>query len=949
MSRICYALRLLAWISLSITLPLMLRAQTEAATGVIAGTLRDATGALLPKSNIRVHHEQTGLVREATSNDSGYYRFSLLPLGDYSIEASRDGFATLKRTGIRLGVGQELVIDLNMQLASIGQSVVVNAEAPVVETTRYDRTQVLDNRSIENLPTNGRDFTNFVLLTPTASLIPSTQGNRLSVGGGSEVTTGVSIDGADYKSPLRGLQTGATAPFLLSQEAVAEFEVVRAGFSAEFGRSQGGRINVVTKSGTNAFHGGGFYYIRDSGLSVDDALGRPLSFRTQQFGGSLGGPIARDKLFFFSAFDEQKSNFPTFSVLPAALIQAADQVVPALKLGDQNGQFTSTNDGINGFFKSDYILNSSNQISGRVNILSAEAQNIFNNPNQAFGTQRSQLDDVQTVILNYNFVRPTALNELRFQYSRDSQPIVRNPLGAAFPTAVVNVNGQNYTIGGQSSDIDPFIQSRWQVTDNVSKNIGKHYLKFGTDVNLTGLDEFFAANARGSYNFQSLAAFLAGTPASFTQFVPLNGNTIRQAGTIDFSTREIALFVQDKYRIRPNLTVDLGLRWEGQSNDSAPSNTAFPLAGPIPSLWNNFAPRIGVAWDPSGKNTTVVRLGAGIFYARTDGIAIVRAFDTNGTKGASVTITPTGPGGSLIPKFPGQFANFSQLPANAIPPLTIDYVDPNFRLPRAFQWTAGVERQIVRDLTIGVDFEMSNTVHGDQFRNTNLFPATQFDANGRPIYNRNVRPNSQFNQINVIQSSARATYNGLILSVQKRYSKHFQLQASYAYAHQRDNSGDSFNRVQGLVVQDSFNFKQDMGYSLQDIRHRGVLSGVLELPWRIVLSQTMVWQTGAPFNGILSNDANSDGIFNDRPFVNGVSEPWNAYRQPRFFNWNLRLLKAIPIRKESQKLETSIEFFNLINASNFTTTNTTVGSRTFGVPNVPGTPFQVQLGGRYKF
>ena len=924
------------------------RAQSEAATGVIVGTIRDPAGSVLPHSAIRAHHVQTGLMRETASNDNGYYRFALLPLGEYVLDVSSKGFGALTRTGIRLGVGQELVIDLTVQLASLEQTVTVNADAPVVETTRYSRTQVIDGLSIENLPTNGRDFTNFVLLTPTAALIPSSQGNRISVGGGSEVTTGISVDGADFKSPLRGLQTGATAPFLLSQEAVQEFEVVRAGFSAEFGRSLGGRINVVTKSGTNQFHGGAFYYFRDSALSVNDALGRALSFRTQQFGGSFAGPLIHDKLFFFAAYDEQKSNFPTFSVLPASLIQAADQVAPALKLGAQNGRFNSTNDGINGFGKIDYNLNSSNQISGRVNTLSANAENIFNNPNQAFGAQRSQTDNVQTVILSYNFARANRLNELRFQYSHDSQPIVRNALGADFPTTGVVVNGQTYTIGGQASDIDPFIQSRRQVTDNVSYNVGKHYLKFGTDINLTGLNEFFASNARGLYSFLSLNAFLAGTPASYAQFVPLNGNTVRQAGTIAFNTREFALYAQDKYRLLPNLTIDYGLRWEGESNDNARLNPAFPLAGKVPGMWKNFAPRLGVAWDPSGKNTTVVRLGTGIFYARTDGIAIVRAFDTNGTQAANVSLTPNGPGGNLIPAYPGALTNFSQLPTSAIPPLNIDYVDPRFALPRAFQWSAGIERQIARDFSVNLDFEMSNTVHGDQFRNINLFPATRFDSDGRPIYNRNVRPDPRFNQLNDIQSSARATYNALIVSAQKRYSKRTQFQASYTYAHQRDNSGDSFNRVQGLVAQDSFNFKQDFGYSLQDIRHRGVLSGVFDLPWRITLSQTIILQSGLPYNGVLRTDANNDGVFNDRPFVNGVSAPFNGYRQPRFFNWNLRLLRAIAFR-ETQKIEVSLEFFNLTNASNFSTTNTTIGSATFGVPNVPGTPFQMQLGLRYKF
>jgi hypothetical protein len=923
-------------------------AQTEASTGVISGTVHDQSGTVVVGVAVKVTHVQTGLTREAASNENGYYRFSLLPLGDYVLETSNSGFASMKRTGIKLGVGQELVVDVTMQLSAVSQTISVVDEAPAVETTRYDRTQVIDSRSIDNLPTNGRDFTNFVLLTPTAVLIPSTQGNRISVGGGSEVTTGISVDGADFKSPLRGLQTGATAPFLLSQEAVQEFEVVRAGFSPEFGRAQGGRINVVTKSGTNQFHGGAFYYFRDSALSVDDALGRPLNFRTQQFGGSLGGPLIHDKLFFFAAYDEQKSHTPNFITLPDSLIQAAAQVVPALNLSAQSGRFNSTNDGINGFFKTDYNLNSANQISARVNILSANAQNVLSNPNAAIGSNRDQLDNVQAVILNYNFVRPTYLNELRFQYSRDSQPIVRDTLGANFPTASVSVNGQNYTIGGQASDIDPFIQSRVEISDNFSYNHGKHYFKFGTDANFTGLNEFFASSARGSYTFTSLASFLALQPASFTQFVPLNGNTLQQAGTDNFSTREVALYAQDKYRVLPNLTIDYGVRWEGESNDSARTNLALPLAGPIPSSWKNFAPRLGITWDPSKSNKTAIRVGAGIFYARTDGIAIVRAFDTNGTTGSTVSLTPTGPGGNLIPVFPSQFASFSQLPSNAIPLLNIDFVDPHFALPRSFQWTAGVEHQLTSGLTLSVDVQMSNTVHGDQFRNINLFPATQFDSDGRPIYNTKVRPFPQFNQINDIATSARATYNALVIMLQKRYSRHVQFQTSYTYGHQRDNSGDSFNRVQAVNAQDSLNLRQDYGYSIEDVRHRAVLSGVFDLPRHFVLSQTITYQTGLPFNGVLKADANGDGVFNDRPFTNGVSAPWDGYRQPRFFGWNLRLLRSFTVH-EHQVIDGSVEFFNLTNASNFTTTNTTVGSATFGVRNVPGTPFEMQLGLRYKF
>jgi hypothetical protein len=295
----------------------ILRAQTEATTGVLTGAVTDSSGAVLQGVAIEILHTDTGLVRRVVSNEQGYYRAALLPLGSYSVKAQSAGFAVLQRTGVRLGVGQQLTLNLTMRVADVGEVINVTAEAPVVETTRYERTMVVEQRSIENLPINGRDFTDFVLLTPTASGQPSRNGKLISVGGGSDTTTGMSVDGADFKSPLRGYQTGATAPFIMTQEAVQEFEVVRAGFSSEFGRSQGSRINVVTKSGGNNFHGGGFYFFRDNSLAMDDAFGRKLDFRRQQFGASLGGPILHDKLFFFTAVEDQKAHahFPVHAAV----------------------------------------------------------------------------------------------------------------------------------------------------------------------------------------------------------------------------------------------------------------------------------------------------------------------------------------------------------------------------------------------------------------------------------------------------------------------------------------------------------------------------------------------------------------------------------------------------------------------------------------------------------
>lgn len=921
--------------------------QVEATTGVISGTVRDPSGGVLPGVTIEVRNVETGLTRPYVTDQNGRYRAPLLPLGNYSITASLSGFSTLNRSGVRLGVGQELAIDLDMAVGEISETVQVIAESPIIELQRYERTQIINPRSIAELPINGRDFTDFVMLSPTASVTSSIQGKRIAVGSSSEVTTGITIDGADHKAPFRGLQTGATAPFILSQEAVQEFEVIRAGFSAEFGRSQGGRINVVTRSGTNQLQGSGFAFFRDSALAANDALGRELEFDGQQFGGGVGGPFIRDRLFFFTAYDQQYFSVPLFQLVPDELVAAADAIVPGLNLDAQRGRFTSTNDGLNWFWKTDYTISQRQQLSGRFNLLSAEAQNVFTTPNQAVGAQRAQVNDAYTTILTHHLVLGKKVNEVRFNYSRDKQPVIRHPLGTDFPTAVVNVRGQNTTIGGTGSDIDPFTQNRLQITNNYSHLMGQHDLKFGVDANFTWSDEFFALNARGQFTFLSLESFLARRPANFTQFVPLKGETLREAGTFHFEATELALYAQDKFRITPGLTINYGLRWEGQSNNDALTNPDFPLSGPIPDSWNNFAPRVGVTWDPFKQRKTAIRGGGGVFYSRSDTIATVRVFDTNATKGARITLTPTGPAGNLIPVFPNQFVSFDALPDSAIPPLDITFVDPDFELPRTVEGTVGIEHEIIPTVSVSADVIISRTRHGNRFRDINLFPAAATAPDGRPVYSRLVRPNMQFNRIQVIESTSRANYRGLTLALEKRFSRGVQLQGSYTYARARDDAGDSFNRVQGITVQDSFNLDGEFSRAQRDIRHRIVAHSVLELPWRFVISQIVSWQTGTPFNGRLANDANGDGVFTDRPFVNGRTVPFNAFQQPNFFNWDLRVIKRLKV--PSGNMELSAEFFNLTNASNSTTTNTIIGRSGFGEPNVPGPPFQMQLGVRYRF
>jgi hypothetical protein len=938
---------LLTLIAVFIAVP-AIRAQ-EAATAVLTGVISDPKGAAIAAAVIEITNVDTSIRRSVVSNERGIYRGQLLPIGNYSVRVQAPGFAIMQQSGIHLGVGQEVSLDVVMKISDVTETVNVVAEAPAIETTRYERTQVIGNESIDYLPINGRDFTDFSALAPTVATKSTATGKDISVGGGSAVATNISIDGADYTAPFRGIQTAAVSPYILTEDAVQEFEVVQAGFAPEYGRSMGGRINVVTKSGGNDIHGSAFYYVRDSALATDDALNRPLNFRSQQFGGSVGGPIIRNKLFFFAAYDQQLQSIPLFINIPAALIAATSQIAPNINLAAQTGTFSSTNNGENVFGKVDYNISGHQTLTGRFNYVNGQQLNINTNPNMALGTERSQQGYVYNELASYNVVYGQKLNELRVEVSRDNQPIESNPMGAGLPAANVIVNGTSYSIGGPSSEQNPFFQNREQVTDGFSYIAGNHSFKAGGDFNRTGLDQYFASNPHGTYTFTSLANFLSGQASSFNQYVPLNGLTVVQAATTIFDTHELAFFAQDTWRATRNLTLNYGLRWEGQFNPQAKQNKDYPLTGKIPNELNNVAPRLGISWDPFGKGKTVVRGGTGFFFSRNNGQDFIRAIDTNGTTGAGITLTPAGAGGNLIPLFPNPFAGFANLPAASIPALNITYFDPHFEAPRTLQFTGGVEQQVAGGFTVGVDVIFSNTVHGDRMRNINLFPSTTTDADGRPLYNNKVRPDMEFNQIRVIESSSRATYNAVIFTVRKRMNKWYQIQANYTFSHTRDNSGDLFNNVWTVNTEDNFNASHDMGYSANDIRHRAVLSNVVKLPYGIVMSQILTYQTGFPYNGVLSTDANGDGNFNDRPYHNGIPEPLNNYRQPVFFNWNVRLIKQFRIHGDRNILEPSVEFFNLTNASNFVTTNTTVNLTSFGVLNVPGTPFETQFSLRYKF
>ncbi|HVG17778.1 MAG TPA: carboxypeptidase regulatory-like domain-containing protein, partial [Blastocatellia bacterium] len=284
------------------------RAQSQATTGVIEGIVYDQNGAIIVDASVKAKQKETGLERVARTDDNGRSRAVLLPLGTYTIEVEKQGFAKLIQDNIELTVGQTINLPITLKTSGAAEVVTITGDAPVVETTRSEQSTLVDKRSVENLPINGRDFVGFVKLAPTVSIVQGPDGAEITINGQKGIQNNISVDGADANNPFFGEQRGGQRPkYIISLEAVKEFQVVTDGASAEFGRAVGGFINMVTKSGTNRNQGTAFYFGRYGGLLGENSDGtKDEDFSQHQFGGSFGGPISRDKAFFFFSYDQNE-------------------------------------------------------------------------------------------------------------------------------------------------------------------------------------------------------------------------------------------------------------------------------------------------------------------------------------------------------------------------------------------------------------------------------------------------------------------------------------------------------------------------------------------------------------------------------------------------------------------------------------------------------------------
>lgn len=624
------ALALLVLLTAIVFTPGRLYSQTAANTGQILGQILDPSGAVIPNAEIRIRNINTNLTRVVYSDETGRYVVPFVPRGPYEVTASSSGFGTAMQQ-VFITLGSSIAANFTLSADAVRQTIDVTADPIYMEATAASAKSILTDLQIHNLPSNGRQIENLLVQTPGSLIEPMCAG--FSISGQKGIYSNINVDGADYNSTFGcGLRGRGEAAPAFSMEALSEFHVVRNVFSSEFGRSTGGLVNMSTKSGTNNWHGSGYFYGRNRTLSAVDPFGQDALAQISQFGGSLGGPIVQDQTFWFFAPEMQQASKPV-QVLYSALDRQNLRGTPgamALLGAAPEEEITAISDSLSVINRLDHQITDNHALFGRFDYISNASNN---NPGRNFQTTGPSIQSItnraasgQAVLENTNytavgqltsFLSPNHINELRFQWARESRP--RSTVGTGPEVTIWHGVQEIGTYGPQASGLGfgnlgfSSADDRTQLVNNFSIVQGGHSMKLGFDFFRVNGNMVFTPGANALYHFNSLESYLAREPLQYQQFVG--------TGTLDLGMDMLAFYVQDEWRPLPGLTLTPGFRYEAQFNpdylDPTVPDARFPLATNIPNDTGMFAPRLGIAWDLGNNNRTVLRAGGGLFYGST--------------------------------------------------------------------------------------------------------------------------------------------------------------------------------------------------------------------------------------------------------------------------------------------------------------------------------------------
>ncbi|MEO6324704.1 MAG: TonB-dependent receptor [Thermoanaerobaculia bacterium] len=962
-------------------------AQTDVTTGRIAGQVVDQDGQPLPGATVEAKNKGTGLTLSQTSDGRGGYRIVNLPVGTYDVKAALSGFRSQDRTNVVVTLGSAVTADFKLGLSTVAETVTVTGEVPSVETTQTASQTTVDQNAIKSLPSNGRNFTNFVLLTPNAQT--DTQRGNLALGGQRGINTNITVDGVDFNNSFFGGASGSAegrAPFSISQESVREFQVIQNGASVEFGRSSGGFVNVITKSGTNDFHGSAFYYVRPKSLvanfsnpatpGVEANSLSPKDQKTDQYGASFGGAAVKDKLFFFGSFEQQKQT----TAVPIDAPVLDQDIFTKYPAYASDSSYNFTQDGRVFFARLDFQATDKHRFLIRGNFNHYEGVNATNTgATHASGYNGLEGNDTATYVASWSGMFSSSfLNDMNLQYSKDDTP--REDLAPTLPE--VQVGSARY--GGIAFLPISGTTDRKSIGDTVTYLAGNHAAKLGFDYNDTGMDQIFKGNWRGVFIFRGTSAaatkanFIAGKWDEYRQFVGLNGLTADEAGRFNERQKETAFFIQDQWFAGPALTLTLGVRYERLNNPDSPvlnlrnqigvdGNFTYAKDGRIPDVNDQWSPRLSIAWSPEKNARSVVRFSMGRYWARTPELLWAQLYTSNGLQGTQITIFKNGsstdnPGAPTNPLAPGWGPNFRPVGVAQITgsPTTIatpgvSIIDPNFTNPHTDKASLGLEREFF-GVALGIEGIWAKTSNLERLGDVNLAAASVDPVSGLTIYST-TRPNKAYGRVIIYKSDGRSRFGSVSMTARKNFAGGFRAFGSVTWSEDRDND-DNERNFSGIFSEDVNNLEGQYGYSGRDIKWRllGNVSYERNLTKSIGLfaSALFNYQTGRPYTAFTNVDVNKDTVGGtDRPTVNGNHIARNTFRQPDFYTLDLRVGASFEIGPGRASI--FAEVFNLTNTANRSTSNTIYGvgpdpRADFGTLNgYTQTPRTVQLAARYDF
>ena len=928
-------------------------------TGAIAGHITDSSGGALPGVTVTVTNTQTGLTRTAVTENEGQYNAQLLPPGTYRVSAELAGLGTAERPNVTVLLGNTTTVDLSIN-PQLAETITVSADAPVVDVKQSGLATSVTEEQIENLPILGRDFRDLALLTPGAV---TTFGERVAFNGGRGITTDYNIDGADTNSDFFGEQRGGTrAPFTFSQAAIKEFQVIRSVFSAEYAKGSGGTLNAITKSGTNDFNGEVFYYTRhkswaadrpttNDGLNITDTF---LAKDVDQYGASLGGPIMKDRLFFFVNTDwqdfsrgvvaadfRQHSNFTALSPeTRAAFISRVETLIGHSV--DEEFNFQTTDDQRVYLVKLDANVGSAHHLSFRDNFSNYE--NLGSEGTTPFSNNGIFENNFNTAVLSAESVFSQSIfNQAIVQFSSEERP--RTPTVQTVEST--QIQDISYTFGQSDFLPSDLVEDKLQIKDNVSFLFGQHNIKVGAEYMNSEMDNLFPREFAGRYRFSNVAAFLAGTPNLFAQGMGPAGNEL---GTNQFDYQTWGVFVHDTWTMN-KLTLDLGVRYDTQSMPTPVTNVA-PTHPEFVDDFNedtdNIAPRVGFAWDIRGNGRSVVRGGVGRYYNFLPSILLANPLAQIGglfTR-ISVTCSATTP----CPTYPNIFSR-AEFDARARLASDITLVSPDLEAQENDRVVLGFEQQLGTSYSVGIEGTYSRFDKQQRLVNINATPTGR--RFGDLIEYRTNDPNRRypdFNNVLMHVSDAEANYRSISLVTKKLPvgDTRFTWLAHYTWARAIDQDSNERSTSAQFSI-DPFDPELNEGYADYDVRHKFVASGTYEAPFGIMLSGIFNYRTGAPWTPSISGLTNGLSTTNFTPifldsngevidlaaqfpnaagaatldeiaaYLNGRGaqlQGRNEERQPNYYNLDLRVAKEFRVWRDFS-VEVLAEVFNALNVKNY--------------------------------